>query len=240
MPDYLDKCPNTPAGVAVDQYGCPIDSDGDGVADYMDECPNTPAGVTVDSKGCPIDSDGDGVPDYLDKCPNTPAGVAVDQFGCPIDTDGDGVPDYLDKCPTIPGTVANDGCPELKETEKAVFEKALRGIQFATGKDIITKASYPILDAIVMIMRENPTYFLTINGHTDNVGKPESNQILSEKRAAAVRNYIVSNGVDAGRLTIRGFGDTQPLVPNTTAANRTLNRRVEFIVKFEKEIEVAK
>ena len=61
-----------------------VDSDNDGVADYLDKCPNTPAGVKVDAKGCPVDSDNDGVADYLDKCPNTPAGMKVDKNGCAI------------------------------------------------------------------------------------------------------------------------------------------------------------
>ena len=68
----------------VDEFGCPLDADGDGVPDYRDKCPNTPKGVRVDSDGCPLDSDGDGVPDYLDKCPNTPKGVKVDANGCPL------------------------------------------------------------------------------------------------------------------------------------------------------------
>lgn len=102
IPDYLDECPDTPAGVNVDRRGCPIDTDGDGVPDYLDICPNTPKGVQVDEFGCPLDSDNDGVPDYLDRCPNTPDGVKVDKFGCPLDSDGDGVPDYLDKCPNTP------------------------------------------------------------------------------------------------------------------------------------------
>ena len=105
VPDAIDKCPDTPAGVKVDKDGCPIDSDRDGVPDYLDKCPDTPAGVKVDKDGCPIDSDRDGVPDYLDKCPDTPAGVQVDKDGCPIDSDHDGVPDYLDKCPGTPAGV---------------------------------------------------------------------------------------------------------------------------------------
>jgi len=83
--NYLDKCPNTPAGVKVDAKGCAIDSDKDGVANYLDKCPNTPAGVKVDAKGCAIDSDKDGVANYLDKCPNTPAGVKVNNKGCAIE-----------------------------------------------------------------------------------------------------------------------------------------------------------
>ena len=78
--DKKDKCPNTPAGVAVDANGCPIDTDGDGVADYMDDCP-TVAGLTS-LKGCP-DADGDGVADKDDKCQDTPKGVKVDAKGCP-------------------------------------------------------------------------------------------------------------------------------------------------------------
>ena len=98
----------------------PVDSDGDGVPDYLDKCPETPKGVKVDKDGCPVDSDGDGVPDYLDKCPGTPAGVKVDKDGCPLDSDGDGVPDYLDKCPGTPAGVKvdKDGCP-AKTTEPA-------------------------------------------------------------------------------------------------------------------------
>jgi outer membrane protein OmpA-like peptidoglycan-associated protein len=111
--DKNDKCPNTPAGVAVTPDGCPVDTDKDGVADYLDKCPGTPAGVAVTPDGCPIDSDKDGVADYIDKCSNTPAGVAVTPDGCPIDSDKDGVADYLDKCPNTPiGVKVNaNGCP---------------------------------------------------------------------------------------------------------------------------------
>jgi len=108
-----DLCPETPIGVKVDEFGCPIDSDFDGVPDYLDKCSNTPiGGVPVDSIGCPIDADNDGVPDYLDKCPNTPTNIGVDSIGCPIDADNDGVPDYLDKCLNTPYGVEVDsiGC----------------------------------------------------------------------------------------------------------------------------------
>ncbi|WP_205743319.1 OmpA family protein [Geobacter sp. FeAm09] len=98
----------------------PVDTDKDGVPDYLDKCPETPKGIKVDRDGCPVDSDGDGVPDYLDKCPGTPPGVKVDQNGCPLDSDGDGVPDYLDKCPGTPENtkVDKDGCP-ARSTEPA-------------------------------------------------------------------------------------------------------------------------
>ena len=111
--DSKDMCPDTPAGIKVDEFGCPIDSDRDGVPDYFDECPGTPQGAPIDKKGCPLDSDGDGVPDYTDLCPDTSPGVTVDEYGCPFDSDGDGVPDYLDQCPNTPYEVEVDkyGCP---------------------------------------------------------------------------------------------------------------------------------
>ena len=233
VPDYLDKCPNTPEGVQVDADGCPIDSDGDKVPDYLDKCPNTPEGVQVDADGCPIDSDSDGVPDYLDKCPNTPEGVQVDADGCPIDSDGDGVPDYLDKCPTVAGSPDNYGCPELKREVRNLFKRAMQGIQFETGKDIIKPQSFPILDDIANVMFENPTFMLIINGHTDNVGKDEANQELSERRAASVRRYLIGKGVAENRMTSNGFGATMPIADNKTKAGRALNRRVEFLVTYE-------
>lgn len=108
VPDGLDKCPNTPVGAHVDATGCPTDADGDGVPDGIDQCPDTPAGAQVDAKGCPIDSDADGVPDGIDQCPNTPTGAAVDAKGCPADADGDGVPDGVDKCPNTPAGATVD------------------------------------------------------------------------------------------------------------------------------------
>ncbi len=235
VPDHLDKCPGTPIGVQVDENGCPIDSDGDGVPDYLDQCPNTPEGVQVDENGCPIDSDGDGVPDYLDKCPNTPveAYTTIDENGCPKDSDGDGVPDYLDKCPTVAGSPDNYGCPELKREVRNLFKRAMQGIQFETGKDVILPKSFPILDAIANVMFENPTFNLTINGHTDNVGKDEANQLLSERRAASVRRYLIGKGVAEERMTSNGFGATIPIADNKTKAGRALNRRVEFLVTYE-------
>jgi OOP family OmpA-OmpF porin len=66
----------------VDAQGCPLDADGDGVYDYLDKCPDTPRGVAVDASGCPLDTDGDGVYDYLDECPDTPKGAEVTVKGC--------------------------------------------------------------------------------------------------------------------------------------------------------------
>ncbi len=239
VPDYKDICPDTPqeAYGHVDDYGCLLDSDGDGVPDYLDKCPDTPAEgySTVDANGCPADSDGDGVPDYMDKCPDTPkeAYEYVDENGCPYDTDGDGVPDYMDECPKIPGTVANKGCPEVKKEVRNLFQKALQGIQFETGKATIKKSSYALLNDIAKVMKENPTYMIEIQGHTDNTGSKKVNQELSEKRAEAVKTYLVGKGVNANRIKAVGYGDEKPVASNATAAGRNKNRRVEFIVSFE-------
>ena len=117
--DKLDMCPNTPLGVQVDEFGCPLDEDKDGVPDYLDHCLGTPAEAIhfIDSVGCPLDTDGDGVEDYRDRCPGTPKEAIgyTDEFGCPLDTDGDGVPDYIDQCPNTPvearGYIDSVGCP---------------------------------------------------------------------------------------------------------------------------------
>jgi outer membrane protein OmpA-like peptidoglycan-associated protein len=256
VPDYLDKCPKTPkeAYNSVDQKGCPKDSDGDGVPDYLDKCPDTPKDAIgfVDKNGCPLDTDKDGVPDFLDKCPKTPFNVKVDSIGCPIDTDGDSVPDYLDKCPTIKGLASNNGCPETKveakpevkpeikavqkyvvQTElKSLFQKALQGIQFESGNDLILNRSHKILNQIAGVLVANPGYFIEIRGFTDNLGNPEKNQMLSFKRANSVKKYLIGKGLDARRITTNGYGDKMPVATNKTESGRSQNRRVEFIVSF--------
>jgi len=116
---------------------------------------------------------------------------------------------------------------------KALFQKALQGIQFETGKDVIKKESNIILNQIVKVLNENPSYLIEIQGHTDNVGKPEMNLELSAKRANAVRNYMIANKISESRITAKGFGDTRPVASNATAQGKAKNRRVEFVVSFQ-------
>ena len=231
--DYIDKCPNTPLGAIVDSIGCPLDSDKDNVYDYIDRCPNTPIGVAVDSIGCPFDSDKDGVADYIDQCPNTPNNIIVDEKGCPIDSDNDGIIDADDKCPHNAGPESNYGCPEIKKEVRNLFKKAMTGIQFESGKAIIKKISYPLLDQIVAIMELNPEYHLTISGHTDSAGDDDKNMLLSIERAQAVGMYFIGKGIDFRRLTTQGFGETKPIADNKTSKGKALNRRVEFEISFE-------
>jgi outer membrane protein OmpA-like peptidoglycan-associated protein len=228
VPDNLDQCPDTPLGVKVDNFGCPIDSDGDGVPDYLDKCPNTPTGIKVDASGCPLDSDGDGIPDYLDKCPDTPHGVKVDAHGCLIDSDGDGVPDYLDKCPNTPkGTkVDANGCPILKEEFKHF---TLSGdANFNSGKSDLLSVAFPILDKLADAMKNNPNYKWIVEGYTDSKGKDALNLKLSEKRAQAVVDYLVSKGAYKNNFSIKALGKANPVADNKTEQGRAKNRRVEI------------
>ncbi|MGM0453789.1 MAG: outer membrane beta-barrel domain-containing protein [Thermodesulfobacteriota bacterium] len=216
--DDIDNCPDTPAGVEVDNRGCAADGDVDGVPDYKDECPNTPIGVEVDAKGCASDADNDGVIDEKDQCPDTPAGVEVDEKGCPVDTDGDGVADMDDKCPNTPaGANVNDrGCWEVKD------------LQFEVGAAAIRPAYQDNLKRIVKILEQNPDIEAEIQGHTDSQGAESMNRELSERRARAVRDFLVENGIDSDRLTYKGYGESKPVASNDTAEGRAKNRRVEI------------
>ncbi|MDD2897784.1 MAG: OmpA family protein [Desulfuromonadaceae bacterium] len=233
--DTQDKCPGTPAGVAVDGSGCPIDSDKDGVADYLDKCPATPAGVAVDGSGCPIDSDKDGVADYLDKCPATPAGVAVDTSGCPVDSDKDGVADYLDKCPDTPAGVAvsANGCPQ--EAAKRFCDKpAVIEVSFDTNKADLKAKYHDELDKLGNFLKEFPGSKGTINGYTDADGSKNANLKLSQARAESVRNYIITKfAIEAGRITAKGYGPANPVASNKTAEGKAKNRRIEAVFSCE-------
>ncbi|MCC7525970.1 MAG: OmpA family protein [Chitinophagaceae bacterium] len=226
--DSLDACPDV-AGLA--QFnGCP-DTDGDGIADKDDKCPEVKG--LAKYQGCPIpDTDSDGINDEEDKCPNE-AGVAKYQ-GCPIpDTDGDGVNDEEDKCPALAGPVSNQGCPEIKEEIKKRIEVAAKRVFFATGSYKLLTKSNKSLDEVAKILNEDPNLKLDVEGHTDNTGKADKNQILSEQRAKAVVDYLVNKaGVDPTRLTSAGFGQDQPIADNKTAAGRAQNRRVAMKLHY--------
>ncbi len=236
--DGLDKCPNTPPGRKVNAQGCELDSDGDGVVDGLDKCPNTPAGRKVNAQGCELDSDGDGVVDGLDKCPGTPAGVQVDSKGCPLDSDGDGVTDNLDQCPGTPAGVKVNaqGCPPVAEkatvVEEVVVEKlVLQGINFDSESDKITTQFDPVLDKAAAALN-SPAWQnvkVEVGGYCDYLGTDEFNLKLSERRANAVRDYLISKGIAADRLTAKGYGKANPIADNATPEGRFQNRRVELV-----------
>ena len=186
------------------------------------------AGVVFQFGG--VDTDGDGVPDHLDKCPNE-AGP-VENEGCPYpDRDGDGVLDKDDQCPDVPGTVANHGCPEVSVEVIKQLNEYSKTILFDLGKSSIRKESYAVLQSIVDIMKEYPTTKFEIEGHTDSSCSLKLNERLSKERAASVKDYLVTIGMDAQRLTSEGYGPSRPIADNKTAAGRQQNRRVEISLK---------
>ncbi|MBX2947130.1 MAG: OmpA family protein [Cyclobacteriaceae bacterium] len=107
---------------------------------------------------------------------------------------------------------------------------ALNNVFFEQGKPVLKPESYPELDRLVIILKENPTMEIMLSGHTDNVGNPTSLLALSQARVGAVKDYLVKNGIAAGRITGKGYGSEKPLVKNDTEENRKMNRRVEFKV----------
>jgi len=221
--DSDDACPNV-AGLAS-LNGCP-DADGDGIADKDDMCPN--AKGTKANKGCP-DTDGDGVVDKDDKCA-TVAGPAANG-GCPWpDTDGDGVLDKDDDCKNEVGPASNKGCPEpvIAQKEMEVIEFSAKSILFNTGRSSFKAGVTKQLDAIAEIMNKNTNATFEVGGHTDSTGSDKINQKLSDKRANAVMAYLVGKGVDASRLTSKGYGAANPVDSNKTRAGRANNRRVEI------------
>ncbi len=122
-----------------------------------------------------------------------------------------------------------------KKLYDALAEKgrvATQGIYFDTGSDAIRQESAPTLKEIGTMLKDHADLKLTIEGHTDNVGNAESNQALSDKRAAAVRQYLIDNfQIDGGRLEAKGLGQTKPSGPNDSAEGRQQNRRVELVKK---------
>jgi outer membrane protein OmpA-like peptidoglycan-associated protein len=236
--DGLDQCPDTPKGATVDAKGCPSDADADGVFDGIDTCADTPKGATVDAKGCPSDTDADSVYDGIDQCPNTPAGASVDAKGCPNDADNDGVPDGLDKCPgtAIGLKVDKDGCPiEVIERETEMLDTGMIRIQnvnFETAKADLLPESFPSLDIVGQVLTKWPDLRIEIGGHTDSRGSNAYNQKLSEARVRSVLAYLLQKfpALKAEQYTVKGYGESTPLVPNNSDLNMAKNRRVEFKV----------
>ena len=199
-------------------YDTDWDSDFDGVLDKSDRCPTTPRGRKVDEVGCQMDGDGDGVMDFDDQCPTTPKGERVDRVGCALDSDKDGVFNRDDQCPNTPmGAQVNAvGCWVLKD------------VKFHTGSAQIQGVSHGYLKEVAGILTAHASLRFEVQGHTDNVGGDDYNQKLSERRAAAVRSYLVRHGVSGDQLTANGYGENKPVASNETAEGRAENRRVEM------------
>jgi len=191
------------------------DSDGDGVSDSQDRCPDTPRGCKVDAHGCGIDSDGDGVCDGRDRCPGTPSGTKVDKDGCPV-------------------------VEREKQLEMELLDTGrirISNINFDHDQSTIRPDAHAVLDTVGRVLTKWPGLEIDIHGHTDSQGSEAYNHELSGRRAEAVRAYLLEHfpQFKPAQLRARGFGESQPLVPNVSAATMQLNRRVEFVV-LNKEI----
>lgn len=191
-------------------------------------CPDAPAGVALDADGCPLYSDADAVPDYQDKCPGTAPGVPVDSNGCPLDTDADGVVELQDACPgTLAGArVDARGCPLAGERIAIVTN-----INFDFDRANVRESVKQRLSRVIELLREMPGIDVQIVGYTDDIGPAEYKRALSLRRAEAVRDYMVSRGIDSTRLSAAGHGESSPIVSNSTPEGRAVNRRVEFVVE---------
>jgi OOP family OmpA-OmpF porin len=226
VPLPTDRCPEL-AGDQAD--GClNPDKDGDGVAAEADRCPEV-VGVAPD--GCPDpDPDHDGKLGGDDRCPNEAAPTAD---GCPVrDVDGDGLSDGQDRCvdqaEVKNGFEDEDGCPDELPAAVQKFTGAIRGISFPSGSAVISASSYATLDGAAAVLNSYPALSLEVGGHTDNVGAEATNQAISQKRADAVREYLIKKGVAPERVKAVGYGPSQPTAPNTTKEGRAANRRIEF------------
>ncbi len=176
------------------------------------------------------DRDHDGLMDSQDRCPDEPGLVELD--GCP-DRDDDGIPDIQDRCPDDKGVPKFDGCPSDKPV--AVYEDGglvLFGtISFDSGKATLKQESFEVVDTVAALLKAHPEIGrIRVDGHTDDVGRAETNLDLSDRRAAAVVDYLVNKGIDRKRLDSKGFGESEPVDTNATALGRAKNRRVEFTV----------
>jgi outer membrane protein OmpA-like peptidoglycan-associated protein len=248
MDDY-DACPEQAEDMDgyQDEDGCPegdppvLDADGDGLLDDVDTCPNEPEDLDgfEDDDGCPdLDNDFDTVLDQSDDCPLNPEDPDgwQDEDGCPDpDNDGDGIADEDDDCPLEAENVNqyfdDDGCPDEKpELVQVVREQIViqEKIQFSSGRATILSASHTVLNAVVQVLNDYPSVTIRIEGHTDSQGGDDLNQRLSERRAQAVLDYIMSQGISSVRMDSLGFGETRPVASNRNPDGRAENRRVEF------------
>jgi OOP family OmpA-OmpF porin len=140
-----------------------------------------------------------------------------------VDSDGDGVPDIIDECPGTPRGTRVDpvGCP-LGDT------LLLDGVVFEFDSARLQLNARRLLDPVVLMFQRYPDLEAEVAGHTDSIGSAEYNRDLSERRANAVRDYLIANGVSASLLTARGYGLNEPVADNSTEEGREQNRRVEL------------
>jgi OOP family OmpA-OmpF porin len=250
--DIDDKCPMVPGPMS--NRGCPLkakigDRDGDGILDNVDKCPDDPEDFDgfQDSDGCPEkDNDGDGILDGDDECPFEAEDFdnIEDADGCPEkDNDKDGILDSDDKCPNDPEdrdeVEDEDGCPE--KNPRVVLGKGkiviTEQIYFDYNKTTIKQESFDILYEVAKVVNDNEQLErIRVEGHTDGDGSEKYNLKLSDGRAKAVVEFLVTKGgVKRERLFGKGYGEGCPIDSNDTAEGKGRNRRSEFVILEEGE-----
>lgn len=138
------------------------------------------------------------------------------------------------QAPTASPTPTESPTPSPTPSSSTDIQKllgALPDVAFDNNKATLTPQGLSSVSAVAQILKQNLAVKIAINGYTDNTGSAGNNQRLSQARANSVRNQLISLGITADRLTAQGFGESNPKVPNTSAANRAINRRVEFVVQ---------
>jgi outer membrane protein OmpA-like peptidoglycan-associated protein len=226
--------------VALTYYFGPGDCDGDGIIGSKDKCSRQPEDFDgfQDEDGCPDpDNDADGILDINDACPDQPEDFNgyQDEDGCPdADTDGDGVIDINDNCPGTPRWTPVDanGCPKPEPPKPVVApveqikpQLLAVTVNFKLNSSALDGTAKDKLDALARAMETDPALMVKVGGYACDLGSDEYNQRLSERRAVAVKTYLVGKGIADVRVTTVGLGETQPLVANTSEANRSQNRR---------------
>jgi outer membrane protein OmpA-like peptidoglycan-associated protein len=228
-----DACPEYPGEPSEDpkSTGCPtasgfaLDSDGDDVPDSDDVCPLLPGIPQGDERqnGCSANPEEEAA--LLER-------LQKRRPGSTGDADGDGVSDNQDACPDEKGepseVPARSGCPALVRVtgDEIVL---LKEVQFDTNKASLRPSARAMIEQLAEVLLQHPEITrVEVQGHTDSRGTLPHNQELALERASRVRDELVRRSIAEGRLTVKAYGPMVPLAPNTTAAGRQRNRRVQF------------
>ena len=131
----------------------------------------------------------------------------------------------------MPGLKENNGCPVIKQELVTEVKNLAKQIYFETASFTLKEVSSKPLQELAQLLQSNLAIVLSIEGHTDNQGKKSANQILSQRRADTIKDYLIKQGVDGSRLTATGYGQSQPIDTNASEEGRAKNRRVDLTIK---------
>lgn len=247
--DLFDKEPNTPAGSKIDGSGRTLDTDGDGIPDYLDKCPTFPGDSA--SGGCMMNgvgvngSNADGNGGYtnfsndngmsgndgMDGNNNGKGGKNNGKGNNGKGNNGRGNNGSGNNGSGNNGSGNNDGSGNDSGLGLSGPISGYENVQFDFDSFVIKPISFPILDKLSEILTNDSKKSMYIDGHASAEGSDLHNMQLSKERAFAVKSYLLKKGVPARKITTRGFGESKPVVPNSSEEGRIKNRRVEFKTK---------